>query len=430
MRTITTVTTGPSALSLSISYPNSVAFMYSPQPVRIYCADSAAEALTVSITLRHPASGQSHTESRAFHNGTVRFEISRIMQLLAPDVDDLFKRLDYDTGNSLSEAFTFTILYTDTDGLTYQVASINDITALYGALDQGEIYGEHTQRRLWRNFPQTFNLWKDALGEKAFVLEDSYIYPDTLGSGPCYECDLIGTMEAIGDTAGLAKILPGRPMHNVGLTWSLRIERGAEIPEEYRTITLIPEDCKPGDGTYLRWLNRRGEVSYWLFKNSQIRVTSAINTNFERFYSDDPSEPVDGSYQNGVKTDYREAREMILGAVGLSRDEYDDLCDLATSPLVERLMPRVSEEDTEVDIVYDGGNAETNSNTVVESGAGQTTDIEGGDATTGRIASSDYVWQRVNVAAGTYSRNILRETPSRQELEFVIELPERNTIKL
>lgn len=420
-------TTGPSRLQLTVRHPNSVAFMYSPQPL-IVASNGNAGALAVTAKLTHMESGRTHIETRAFYDGAVRFDLSRIMQLLAPDVDTLFQRLDYNTGQSLSEAFSLLVSYRDTDGQTYEILEREDITALYGALDQGEIYGEHTQRRLWVNFPQTFNLWKDALGEVAFVLEDSYIYPDTAGNKPCHECDLIGTMQAIGDTAGLAKIIPGRPMRNVGLTWKTRVEKGAEIPEEFRTVTLVPDDCK--EGTYLRWLNRRGEVSYWLFKNSQIRVTSAISNNFARFYEGDPSEPVADAYTNSQKTDYREARELVLGAVGLSYDEFEDLCDLATSPLVERLMPNVAEEDTEVDIIYDGGHAKTNSNVIVESGANQDTEVDGGNAGTGRLAGTDYVWQRVNVAAGSYNRSIKRSTPNRQELEFVIELPERNTIKL
>ena len=425
MRTAQITTSGPSQLRLDVGFPNNVAFMYSPQIIRI---TGGVDSLKVTVKLTHMASGRTHSETRAFYAGAVRFDTSRIMQLLAPDVDTLFQRLDYENGPSLGEYFSLLITYQDTDGYNYEILEREDIVALYGALDQGEIYGEHTQRRLWLNFPQTFNLWKDALGEAAFVLEDAYVYPDTTGNTQCHECDLVGTMQALGDTAGLAKIIPGRPMRNVGLTWKTRIERGAEIPEEFRTVTLVPDDSK--DGTYLRWLNRRGEVSYWLFKNSQIRVTSAIDNNFERFYEDDPSTPVANAYSNSQKTDYREARELVLGACGLSYDEFEDLCDLATSPLVERLLPNVAEEDTEVDIVYDGGNAKTKSDVIVESGANQDTEIEGGNARTGRLAASQYVWQRVNVAAGSYNRSIKRNTPNRQELEFVIELPERNTIKL
>ena len=97
---------------------------------------------------------------------------------------------------------------------------------------------------------------------------------------------------------------------------------------------------------------------------------------------------------------------------------------------MERLLPNVPEEDTEVDVVYSGGDATTRTSVQVESGADATDAIEGGNAITGREAQPPYIWQRVNVAGGTFARNVRRETPSRQDLEFIIELPERNTIKL
>ena len=423
MRTTTNTTTGQ---LLTIGYPNSVAFMYSPQLVRV--TGNTRTSTKIAVTLTHVSSGLQHTETRAFYDGSVRFDLSRTMQLLAPDVDNLFQRLDYGTGTSLTEAFSLLVTYISETGQITQILEVNDITGMYGALDQGEIYGEHTQRRLWRNFPQTFNLWADMLGEPAFVFDDAYVHPDVTGDGPCYECNLVETLQALEDTDSLVKIQPGHPMRNVGLTWRNRIEQGSELPEELRTITLVPDDSK--EGTYLRWLNRRGEVSYWLFKNSQIRVTTAIHNSFARYYEDDPSIPVAGVYNNSQKTDYREARELILGAVGLSRDEYDDLCDLATSPLVERLMPKITEEDTDVDVIYDGGRANVKSDVIIESEDDLDTEVDGGNARTGHLAAAQYVWQRVNVAAGSYSRSIKRSTPNLQELEFVIELPERNTIQL
>lgn len=428
MRQITKSITNPIAV-FTIRYPNSVAFMYSPQRVEVHRAAVGAGG-SANVIVTHTASGRSYTEKRGFFNDVAAFDISRIMQLLAPDVDQLFQRLDYKTGQSLTEAFTLQIEYIAPDGTTQTLHTVDDITALYGTLDQGEIYGEHTQRRLWVNYPQTFNLWTDVIGDTAFVLDDAYIYPDTAGDGPCYECDFIGTLETLEDTETLGEILPGHPMRFVGLTWKKRIEEGQETSDEFRLVTLVPDYCKPGKGTYLRWLNRRGEVSYWLFKNSQIRTTSVVNNSFKRFYDNDPSVPVAGSYINEQKSDYREARELVLGAVGLSRDEYEDLCDLATSPLVERLLSDVPDEDTAVDVIYDGGYSTTTSDIISESGSNQDSEVDGGNAKTGNRLQAPHVWQRVNVAAGTYARNIRRQTPSRQDLEFIIELPERNTVKL
>lgn len=430
MRETTVAIAGNTEQSLHIQYPNSVAFMYSRQPVIINALYSASDIEKVSVEVHHTDSGLSHMEYRTLYNRRAEFDISRVMQLMADDVDALFQKLGHTAGRSLSEDFEMSVRVYTTDGEQYDVLSWVAV-GMYGALDQGEIYGKHSQRRLWVNFPQTFNLWRDAHGETAFVMDDAYIYPDLLDTYACHECDLIGTMLAAGELDEFKQMLPGRPQHNIGLTWNKRIERGQETDEELRIVTLVPDYSKRDEGTYLRWLNRRGEVSYYLFKDSQLRVTSSVSDSFSRYYEGDPCTPVNGVLQNELKAQYREAREMVIGASGVSLDEFEDLCDLASSPLVERLLPRTPEIDTEVGLVYDGGSADASSKVLVDSEAGEDYEVDAGDAAApDRLKADEYVWQRVNVVAGSYARNIRRRTPNGQDFEIIIELPERNTIKL
>lgn len=368
-----------STSGVRIDYPNSVAFMYSRQPVIVTLPNGGAGVTSVGVKLSCPLTGRTHTESRAPYSSSIEFDISRIMQLLATDVDHITKRFEDEEGTSLSERFELAVSYTQGQATTQLLTA--EIIGMYGALDQGEIYGEHTQRRLWLNFPQTFNLWTDEDDSQGFTLFGIYILANARPIAPCNEHDLMQVLRDRGRTDLIEKLQPGAPFE-LGRSWRSVIENGSETPEVYRTIRVIP-DCSP-DGTYLRWLNRRGEMSYWLFTESKLRVTASVADTFVRYYQGDPTIPERGIFQNPQKASYREAREMVLGAVGLSRDEYDDLCDLATSPVVERLMP-------------------------------------GTDPTT---------WQRVNVVAGTFERDIRRKTPNRQDLEIIIELPERNTIKL
>lgn len=411
-----------------INYPNSVAFMYSRQPVIVTFPGGAAGVTSVGVKLTCPLTGRTHTESRAPYSSSIEFDISRIMQLLATDVDHITKRFEDEEGTSLSERFELAVSYTQGQTTTQLLTA--EIVGMYGALDQGEIYGEHTQRRLWLNFPQTFNLWRDPEGSVQFVTDEAYISPNAPQDAPCCECSLMDTLRAVEESGLIDSLKHGAPLRNLGLSWGPRIEEGNETTQTLRTITLIPDCSRRTDGTYLRWLNRRGEMSYWLFTESKLRVTTSVADTFVRYYQGDPTIPERGIFQNPQKASYREAREMVLGAVGLSRDEFDDLCDLATSPLVERLMPEVLPEDTALDTVYDGGDATTQEpGTLIESAAGLDTEVDGGDAGTGKSAQSDR-WQRVNVVAGTFERNIRRKTPNRQDLEIIIELPERNTIKL
>lgn len=382
MRTKQILNTGPNGRDMLISYPNSVAFMYSPQLVKVRCTDSDDPgALMVAVGLTHLDSGASHVERRTLYNGEATFDLSRILQLLAPDVDTLFQRLDNTPGATLSEHFKLSIEYNDDDW--HWLLENERLTVMHGALDQGETYGGSSQRRLYMNLPQTFNLWGDEGYEPGFIVDGVWVWPYILHQpATCYESNLIQAMQVqFGD---LRKVFPEGIRKDIQLTWRSGIKAGRETAQNLRTVTLVPDYRTTDDGTYLRWLNRRGEVSYGLFTNSQIRVAAAANETFSRYYANDPSEPEAGSYINPQKADFSEEREMVLGAVGLSYDEYLDMCDLATSPLVERLTPD----------------------------------------------SDQTIWQRVNVAAGTFERNIRRNTPSLQDLEFIIRLPKRNTIKL
>lgn len=427
MRT-STIALAEGGYALTLQYPNSVAFIYSRQPVIATFTQGANNVAAVNFTVMTGNMKKSHTESRALFNAKAEVDISRIMQLLAADVDSVLRRLDGRKGASLANTFYLSLSVTTRTGADVVLLKQSEgIVGMFGALDQGEIYGEHTQRRLWVNLPQTFNLWKDANDEQYFVTDTAYIYPTVAARFPCNECDFMEALEEAGETELIASLKSGIPIRNVGLTWRHRIEGGVETEEELRTVTLVP-DCRTRyDGTYLRWINRRGELSYWLFTNSKLRVTSTLRDTFSRYYKGDPASLVRLGYVNPQKASYREAREMVLSASGLSLDEFEDLCDLATSPVVERLVV-IDPEDTGTDVVLDGNLAGYDStNVLVQTGTPD--EVEGGDADT---ATHEIVntWQRVNVAAGTFERNIRRRTPSRQDLEIIIELPERNTIQL
>ena len=406
----------------TIHYPNSVAFMYSRLPVILQ--EQSAPPQVRSVRLELQCEGRRHTETRATLDGRAEFDIRRAVQLLSPSIDDAPQRAD--AGQSLGAEFQLSLMiYSDIEGEVEVLAAT--FTALYGALDQGEIYGEHTQRRLWLNYPQTFALWHDDEGELAFVTDDAYIYPDADGVYFC-ERDFVQALKDAGETKLLQELRNGKPLLNLGLTWRSRVADGHETVENMRTVTLVPDNTRRGAGTYLRWLNRRGELSYFLFTNSKVRMTSTVSETFTRYYDGDPATYDGGVFVNPQKANYREAREMVLGATGLSLDEYEDLCDLATSPVVERLMPDAI-EDAPTARVFDGGDAAGDASKIYLDGETATTEVGDGDARSGQVPVVNR-WQRVNVAAGTFERSIRRTTPSRQDLEIIIELPERNTVQL
>lgn len=356
-----TITVG--GQSMRVDYPDALAFMYSRQPVLVVPANADGP---LSVVVTHTASGRTHTETRDPLGYEYEFDISRIMQLLAPDLDEITQKFG-SLVDDLSQSFTLSIAY---DGET---AALGTTKGIYGAKDAlDEPFGD-IRRRLWVNFPQTFAVWKDGDGDVKVDIEKLGLSFALSGEGECLLLPAIG----IRFEPAVKEEIISMPVVEVTTT----------APPSYgtRKLTLIPDHSTAEDGTYLRWVNRQGGMSYWLFKNSRLRTTSALRDSFQRFYSGDPSAAVDGIFRNPQKASYSEAREMVLGAVGLVLEEYEDLCSLATSPVVERYVP---------------------------------------------TASGSERWQRVNVTAGTFERDIRFNTPSLQDLEVVIELPERNTVTL
>lgn len=390
MRTTYPSTDGPSGISTTVQTPDALLFMYSPQPVIVETPDAPDASSYIEVTVTSMETRKSHTEKRFFHNGAVEFDVSRTMQLLAQPVEKVLSRVDFGGRYGLAERFKLEIGFRDYDGILYPLTSYDDIQAMYGALDQGESYSaKKVQRRLWLNYPQTFSLQRASDGFLGFMTPDGDMFETPRTDEPeNIEASLVDSMNYSGAGALVDKLYAGSSMELM-VTRRYRVADGEAVDEFYSFMTVVPDTCR--SGVYLRWLNREGGVSYWLFQRSQQRTTAAVRSSHEAFIEGNPAAPVKNIYQSPRKADYREARELVLGAVGLSADEYDDLCSLAVSPAVEMLVL-----DRDPDVRLEGPQK----------------------------------WMQVTVTASTYARDIRRTTPSSQDLEFTIELPERNTVRL
>ena len=381
--------------TLSIQWPDSPVFIYSPQILEVKNSGQTAGPSQIHITI--VGSAGSHTETRTMYNDRVQFDMRRALQLVTPDVDSIFDRIGQsDMGNSgnLFDSTTVRMAFTAGDtGERFENIFHFGLTCMHGALDQLEAYGAQEHRRLWLNFPQTFNIWEDEYGEVHVHLGDTDAYVP-LNAGVCAEVDFLLLWAILGEYGVDASsiVRPGRSV-DLGLSLVSRVENGEVTPQDRRVFTLTPDDSKPSDGVYLRWLDRRGEMGYWLLKRSEVETKTSAGRSFTRYYEGNPAAPVKASFVNSQKADFREARTMTLTAPGLSAEEYDYLCGMTQSPVVERL--------------------------IVPEGAG--------DYLGGRMGLQ---WQRVNIAPGTYARSIRRGTPRLYELEVAVELPERNTVTL
>lgn len=405
----------------SVQYPNAIAFMYSRQPVIVQCGTADYET-TVKVTCETNG-GASYTETRRMLNGRAEFDISRIMQTLARDVDEVLQRVDYTAGSSLAEVFSLEVSVNGQTSMSLQ----SGIQALYGALDAGEVYGQPATRRLFLNYPQTLNMWRDALGNFQTQFSGVTNSPSyAAGSATCREVCPQNFL-----SGALLSALRGGVALSGWTSWLYRLQEGVQSTQQTRETVLIPDNSPRGCGVFLRWLNRRGEVSCWRFDKSQLETAGSVAESFRRYYDGDPAAPVDTVFRNEDKRSYDETRRLGITATGLSEEEFDDLCTLLTSPVVEMLYE--AEEYTGLGLVVDGGTAASvGASSVDGQDAGTTlTGLDGGAARQTQLHySAEDRWLRVNVDGGTQGRRNRRSAPRLHDFEATITLNHRNTPRL
>lgn len=388
----------------SLSLPNTFAvYMYSPFPVIVESASLASVEMYVYCR----NTGRSHSEKRSLHEGRAEFDLSRIAQLLAPDVDDVFSMNPSQDG----EACPYVSLEFDIEAPDGTVLSTQTLWGIYGAMDAlDERFGSQ-RRRIWVNYPQTLQVWEDSSEEMLitgdYINGDFYPSLSLLDGTPMVEMDLQLHLGELGGQDLRAALKSGKTA-NVYASCAFGGIDTLEEQDLY-SLALVPDLTPLGAGTYLRWLHRDGTFGYWCFRNGALNADVGQHSAFRRHISGNPAEPQNGIYRNGAKQDFRATRRLSLGAKCETLDEFEYLCGLASSPVVERMVIVPVEE-----MLVSGDDLA----------------LLDGDSLQLMVARGDIRWQRVNVVPGSYARSVRRNTPSLQDFEIVIELPERNTVTL
>ena len=378
----------------SVRYISPRAFMYSRVPILLSFLRPVGR---VTVTVTNNDTGESFQETRTTYNDRTSFDLSKIMQYLAPDATSLLR----ESRAGLAAYTEFNVALTVG---TTEVWSL-PFVGIYGALNANEPYRYNSEgqrgpvnRRLWVNFPQTFQVQHDEKSEFYYQTEaGSKIYPERLNSDNfAYEDYLVHTLGVLSDydidANSLLLQLKAGNAQTVGLSTDRAINAQAEEVDSNAPFWLrLHPDLTRRDATgvtYLRWLQRDGSIGYWLFRSGELQTTSAEAVSFQR-YNENPNVSsywddflhFDG---NPLHADYSETRVLNLGAEIRNRDEFEYLCGLLTSPVVDRLVDSETHEG----------------------------------------------WERVNIMPSSQSLSLRRSTPFSRTLELAIQLPRRDTIKL
>lgn len=379
----------------TVQTPNLLSFMFSPQVVGLTGLDPGNE---VTVTVANSHTGESMEEKKTYYRDSIQFELARIIQILSElEPVQALRRIDYTNTatKGFLQQFSITIRVKG-----YEGTLTTNMYLLPGALDGAEAYGIGKKTiRLFVNFPQSLNCWTDSelpLTFNSFNLSFNSSYngieytniqaPDDICKNS--KCSEVNVLKFLEDhrPAAANSLKSGKTITGYYGISANRIQYGqtheVSANDAKEELTLKP-DLRT-EGVYLRWLGRNGETEYWLFTPGKKTTSVAVRNTFSRFMGD-TNMPVGGVLPNSDYQDYSETRAITMGSNDVTFDEYERLCGLATSPVVEMLV----------------------------------------DNTPG-----NYIWQRVNVAGGSYERNIRRSTPGLQTFELTINLPKRNTIQL
>jgi hypothetical protein len=378
----------------TLSYISPLAFMYSRVPLLLSFLKPTGR---VTVTVTNQDTGESFQETRSTYNNKASFDLSRIMLYLAPDATSLLS--ESRAGLAAYTAFSVSLSIGSVEAWSLPFVGI------YGALNANEFYRYNSEglrgpvnRRLWVNFPQTFQIQIDESDEFYYQTEaGSKIYPERLNSDNfAYEDYLVQSLSALSDydidANSLLLQLKSGNAQTVGLSTDRAINAQAEVVGGNAPFWLrLHPDLTRRDATgvtYLRWLQRDGSIGYWLFRSGELQTTSEEAASFQR-YNENPNVSsywddflhFDG---NQLHADYAETRTLNLSAEIRNRDEFEYLCGLLTSPVVDRLVDSETHEG----------------------------------------------WERVNIMPSSQGLSLRRDTPFSRTLELAIQLPRRDTIKL
>lgn len=367
--------------------PHNIAFMYSRVPVFITnmtVADGTPIQLSIS---RHDDPSRMYTETHYVYDKRVDFDASAAMRHLANDVKSVFT--PYDIPYYPCVEFDLSIRYNESAVKTVA------IIALYGALNPGEEYGmswgirriymKHNGNRL---FPVTVPFWWSS-GGSSYVLSTSTGLRWELCSStrsPLAELDILRYLYTSNNSLAkqiYAELKAGRDVSVQASSRSLDFEDNY-IQYDNASLILRPVFIEPKTGKMLRWLSRDGTFGYWYFDASAYQTDATQRSAFTAYKEGDirAAQYDEAVWVNPVCQDFIETRKVVLSTRYETKADYDYLCNLALSPVVQMF---------DDDLGF---------------------------------------WREVNVVPGSYTRRHRFNTPRVQEFSISIELPPRDLVTL
>lgn len=337
-----------------IEYPNEMAYAGMPTIVSI---TNATEYNGASVTIM--VGDEFYSEVRTIYNGRATFDISRYMQLAF-----LGKELGVQYGDrqvqksELAQDVRVVVELTNSQGEGHTALDF-DIKALYGYIAFGQANGGKRNRKLFANYPQTFDF---------YLTPNSEITISYNG----------GTEEEVAFANNIDKISQV----------SVELSRWRSVPEEAKTAVLSAKYTQMlnGDienesvdsayhltidrsksGVFVRWIDHFGQWCYYLFRPTAQTYAVKEQRTWLNGELRDGVAPVRGVVQSSdfSQQQFSQQQTLAIGAKLVDAETFDFLLSLTNSPRVEVMQNAEAYQ-------YDNTTAP--------------------------------IWERVNIVAGSYAR--------------------------
>lgn len=226
--------------------------------------------------------------------------------------------------SELGKTVNITLIARDADNTS--LAQFNlDILAVWGAqLPWEDDYYEPRTIVRFGNYPLTVGVYASYYGGGTINVFDTADLLNTVSS----------TVNGKGIYNALVDLVTSNKEIEVDYVW---IRMGTPITVPLYYIKNVGK-CYP-EGVYLRWVDRRGMWSYWLFKKGDPTVTAA--SKFGMWYHNDYAKySVDAGWQgdSGRRQSFTRNDVQPLCAPLVDNDTFDFLQDITTSPCVDMYL--------------------------------------------------------------------------------------------
>ena len=347
----------------SLTYPDKIAFVFLPISFRV-SKNGSNIPKSMEVTLEDRASGkQAVVEIECAQDGTGIVDMREyVRDMFNPvnmaDVDYEGGEQDAGTGIFLDVSITITMK----DGQTFVPVDYQQdacICAVYGApkIDGKDTfnYGQHF--KYWRGYPYSIGLYNWDLQSAtypsyiAFLQNNNFVGVgfDITRAGMLNQPILYDTFNGIRGTLTIAfeEINYGTTFDKqYGYATMKNLGCIANPNDHFATMEI--EECAPKDPVYLRYLDRFGFLRYWLFERGDVSINVECVTSYNRnnFMMVDSN----GRGLFGGHNSYERKDVVPLCANNLTREQWQTLADIHTSPFVEMLADKTDEQWLEVTI--------------------------------------------------------------------------------